>query len=357
MAAVRALPREVKCGNAARLAGQAGKVSLIGADPAPQFDVAEQIPPLVPDEIPPLHPALVVVHHAESTVELTASEFHVLGRPLEFRTRHRCVDDEFQFFRGQPAQIVIKFPRIVALDIKPEAVGERFVHGRHHFRRDLVVRPMRGRTLVVNQRVGQRQRTVFGQLVGMRGVNLLEPRQGHRRKIIGFQLTEKFPQKFRIAHQAGEEILLGPQSHRPVLRRVVVRQQGLQNLGRHPRVGELVRRGRQQTTTRIGRQRHTGRNDQQSVRILRILHHAASEISAQHFRFGRAEQTAPLVDKLPLAVERISRAPGLSEMRRLVSRGQLGLKRIRRRGPSHRADGLHVLHGGHPRNVELRGPE
>ncbi|MFN9944447.1 MAG: hypothetical protein ACK56I_33765, partial [bacterium] len=132
---------------------------------------------------------------AEGTVELTAAEFHVFGRPFQFRTRHRRIDDEFQLLRREPAQVEVQLPRVVALRIKTEPLGQRIVHHRHHFRRDLMVRPIGGRSLIVNQRVSQGQRTVFRELVGMRRIKLLEPGQCDRRKIVRLQLTEKFAQK------------------------------------------------------------------------------------------------------------------------------------------------------------------
>ena len=223
MTAVLPLTGKIKRRDSFGLAGDAGKVGLIGADSARHFNVGQTVSALGPHEISALGPSVVVAHHVQHTVELVASNAHIFRGPFEFGQRHRSIDEELQFRGGKPAQIMLQLPRFV----RPQEVGKLIrdiVTGARNCRGgNLVMRPESRLPLVVDQSVGQHERAVSRPRAGMRTAQLLQTGDNHRGEIIRFQFAEKFFEKFVVQSQRGQEVLGGPRCHGACLRRVIVR--------------------------------------------------------------------------------------------------------------------------------------
>ncbi len=287
--AILSLPGEIKRRDTLGFAGDAGEVGLVGANATRHFDVGQPVSSLGPHEIPALGPPVVVAHHIQHAIELVASRAHIFGRPLEFGQGHRSIDEEFQFRGGKPAQVVLQLPRF----IRPLEIGELLrdiIPGaRNRGRGNLVVRPESRLPLVVDQSIGQHERAVGRPRGGMRTAQLLQPGDDHRGEIVRFQFAEKFFQKFVVQSQRGQKFLGGPPGHGTRLRRVIIRQQRLEDVRRHGGHIDFIRRRGQRTPAAIGGQGHARRNDQQGVFLLGILQDTPPQPRAQNLRLRCSE--------------------------------------------------------------------
>ncbi len=300
MSSVLALTREINRGDALGFSGNAREIGLVRANTAGQFDVAQAVGSVGPHEDTAFRAVSVVTDHIEHAVEFVRPRADIFRRPLEFLARHGRIDEKFQLCRGETTQVVFELSRLVGAVEIIELPGHILRGPGHTARRHLLVRPERRLALVVDQSESQHERAVGGPRRRMRTAQLLQPRQNHGREVVRLQLAEKLLEEFVIRRQRGKKVFRGASRHWSLLRCVVIGKQGLQDFRRNTRSLQLLRRRGQGTPRRIAGQRCPGRNDEQGIVFLRIAQHAASEPSAQRLRFGRAEQTAPLVEALPL---------------------------------------------------------
>ena len=262
MPPVAALTREVKRRNPFRFARDRREIGLIRADSAVQLDVGQPVAAVRPHENALLRPRHVIAHRLEHAVELVPPPAHILCRPLEFRPRHRRIDKELQLAHRQTPQIMLQLPRLVRPVKIIEPLRHILVTPRHGVRWHLVVRPERRLALIPHEGKRQHQRAVGWPRTRVRAPQLLEPGQRHGRKIIRFQLAEKFAQEFLVPCQLRQKILSGSVCHRTVMARVIGRQQRLQNFRRHTPNIDQLRRRRQRAPRTVGRQRHPRRHHQ-----------------------------------------------------------------------------------------------
>ena len=244
---------------------------------------------------------------------------------------------------------------IVGARVVGKAVGQRFVH-RHEKRRvDLVMRPERRRSLVVDQRESEHKRPVLRPLARMCGVKLLEPRQNHRREIVRREIPEELGEEVGITGQLQQKILVGTARHFVGLRRVIVRKKRLQNIRRNVGTFQTFGSGGKRASRAVGGKRHPGRNNQERAFLFRVLQNAPPEISIEHFGFGCAEQATPLREELPLAEDCGLRAAHLREIRRLPQRNQFRFYFIGRGRPTICANLIEIPRGRNPRNIKRPG--
>ena len=141
MAPVLPLAREVKGRDPPGLARDAGEVGLVGANPPGRVNSAQAVLAVGPQKNTLLGAPMIVPDHVEDTVELVMPRPRIFRRPLEFGAWHRGIDEELQFRRRKPAQIMLELPCLVGPVKIIELARDTLLRTRHRCRRHLMVRP------------------------------------------------------------------------------------------------------------------------------------------------------------------------------------------------------------------------